>query len=268
MYSRYFNSGILLLFLLIISINLTAQIDTIRFNKHYFKKYWTDTKSIVSSPVRWQQNDWLKFGIIVSGTASLTIVDQPVKDFFQTHKTKTQSYISHNFLEQFGAEHSLIVLSGIFTYGLLAKNSRCKSTSLLALESFVLASMVTRVAKTIVGRERPNNWEGHGPYAIHGPFSGNSFPSGHTTASFAVASVLATQYRDTKWIPVAAYTVATFAGLSRIYDNKHWLSDVVAGAAVGITVGNLVSKRSTNSKLSFVPFGTPEFQGLRMTYIW
>ena len=258
--------SLLLLFSICLSGNLFAQIDTVRLNKYYFKKYWTDTKSILVSPFRWDQRDWIKMGALVSGTVGLTLVDQSVADFSQSHKNSTESYISRNVLEHFGAEHSFIVLSGIFVYGTFKHDNRCVSTALLAVESFTLASLVTRVSKSLVGRQRPDNWEGNGPYEINGPFKGKSFPSGHTTASFAVASVIATQFRESKWIPVTAYSVAALSGLSRIYDNKHWLSDVVAGAAIGTLVGNLVSHRTSDSGLTIIPFRNGNFQGLKLAY--
>lgn len=254
--------------LILLSNLVMAQIDTIRLNKHYFKKYWTDTKGIVTSPIRWQQNDWIKFGAIVTSIGTISLADQSVADFAQTHKSKSLSFISDDLLEHFGAEHSFLVLSGILTYGMLSKKEKCVSTALLGLESFLLASIVTRVPKLLLGRQRPDNWEGYGPYTFKGPFEGTSFPSGHTTASFAVASVIATQYRDIRWVPVAAYSVASLAGLSRIYDNRHWLSDVVGGAVVGTLVGNFVSRRVPNSKLNIVPVGGTNFQGISISYIW
>lgn len=263
---KYRSSGILFLVLILLSSGVFAQIDTVRFNKYYFKKYWTDTKAIVVSPVKWDSKDWTKLGVFVVTESGLSFADQSVKDFFQSHKNNTESFISTHILEGFGAEHSFIVISGILTYGMLAKDKKYVSTALLAFESFALASLVTRIPKTLVGRERPDNANGDGPYVINGPLHGNSFPSGHTTASFAVASVIATQFRDSKWIPVAAYSVAGLAGLSRIYDNKHWLTDVVAGATIGTLVGNLVSHRTSNSKLTVVPFGNGNFQGVRLAY--
>jgi len=255
-----------LLILVVFSNVVYAQIDTVRFNKYYFKKYWTDTKAIVVSPAKWDSKDWTKLGAFVVAEGGLMFADQSVKDFFQSNKNNTESYICRNILEHFGAEHSFIAISGILTYGVLAKDKKYVSTALMALESFALASLVTRVPKTLAGRERPDNWQGNGPFTFNGPFHGVSFPSGHTTASFAVASVIATQFRDSKWIPVAAYSVAGLAGLSRIYDNKHWLSDVVAGATIGTLVGNLVSHRTSNSKLTVVPFGNGNFQGVRLAY--
>jgi len=256
--------GGILFFLIFISGQAFAQIDTVKFNRYYFKKYWTDSKAIASSPFRWNSKDWTKLGVFVVAESGLTLADPAVRDFFQSNQNKTASYISTNVLEGFGAEHSFLLMSGIFAYGVLAKDNKCKSTALLALESFALASLVTRIPKSLIGRERPHS--GDGPYQFNGPFTNVSFPSGHTTASFAVASVIATQFRDSKWIPVTAYSVATLAGLSRIYDDEHWLTDVVAGAAIGTLVGNLVSHRTTNSHLTVVPFGNGNFQGVKIVY--
>lgn len=268
MIGRCKNGGVLFLLFLLLSGNVFSQIDTVKFNKYYFKKYWTDTKSIVVSPLKWDGRDWTKFGAFVAVEGSLLFADQAVTDFFQSNKSTTETYICRNVLEHFGAEHSFYVMAGMFSYGLLAKKSKYVSTALLALESFTLASMVTRVPKSLVGRQRPNNWEGNGPFSFKGPGGGNSFPSGHTTASFAVASVIATQFRDSKWIPITAYSVAGLAGLSRIYDNKHWLTDVVAGATIGTLVGNLVSHRTPHSQLTVVPFGNGAVQGIHLAYVF
>ncbi|MBW8327432.1 MAG: phosphatase PAP2 family protein [Prolixibacteraceae bacterium] len=260
--------SLLILTLTLFSNLVVAQIDTLRLNKYYFKKYWTDTKLIVTSPARWQQRDWAKFGILVSGTAALSLADQTVADFSQSHKTETLDFVSTHFLEHFDVQNNMIVISGFFAYGVLAKDKKSVSTALLTFESFALASLITRIPKNLAGRERPDNWQGYGPYTFKGPFHGVSFPSGHTTASFAVASVIANQYRDHKWVPITAYSVATLAGLSRIYDNKHWLTDVVAGAAIGTLVGNLVSHRKANSQLTVVPYGNSNFQGIKLAYVW
>ncbi|HAQ19864.1 MAG TPA: hypothetical protein DCR40_11610 [Prolixibacteraceae bacterium] len=262
------NKGILFLILIMGSNVVFAQIDTVSFNKYYFKKYWNDTKAVVISPASWDQNDWIKLGVLVTGTAGLSLADQSVNDYFQNNRTAGLDRVSKNFLEPFGGNYSLLLMSVFMAHGLIAKNQKSVSTSLLCLESFALASLFTRIPKILVGRERPNNPEGYGPYTIKGPLQGNSFPSGHTTAVFAVASVVATQYRDVKWVPVAAYSVASLVGLSRVYDNKHWMTDVVAGAAVGTLVGNLVSHRTSNSKLTVIPFRKNGFQGVKLTYIW
>ncbi len=62
-----------------------------------------------------------------------------------------------------------------------------------------------------------------------------SFPSGHTATAFAAAEFLRQEYKNVSpWYGIAGYTAATATGILRMYNNKHWLSDVAAGAGVGI----------------------------------
>lgn len=69
----------------------------------------------------------------------------------------------------------------------------------------------------------------------------NSFPSGHTCTAFTGAEVLRREYgKEYPWIAVAGYTVATVVGLMRIYNNRHWAGDVLAGAGLGILSTTLV----------------------------
>ena len=113
--------------------------------------------------------------------------------------------------------------------------------------------------KILVGRERPN-----GKNRI-------SFPSGHTATAFMAAEFLHQEYKDqSPWISVAGYSMASIIGVSRIFRNKHWLSDVVAGAGIGILstkfvywaypkVQKLFSKRGFERKAFHASIG-PSFQ--------
>jgi membrane-associated phospholipid phosphatase len=65
---------------------------------------------------------------------------------------------------------------------------------------------------------------------------GTSFPSGHATAGFAIATVMARRYGQHKWVPWVAYGVAGLISVSRIPDMAHFPSDVFLGAALGYTV--------------------------------
>ena len=89
----------------------------------------------------------------------------------------------------------------------------------------------------MVGRARPRQNEG--ALAFHG-FSGDeSFPSGHTTQAFAAASVFAAEAHPT-WAKVLIYGIAGGIGTARMYHDAHFLSDVVAGAAIGTLTGRAV----------------------------
>lgn len=260
-----------LIWMVFVPTLLSAQIDTLKLNAALLDKGWTDTKRAFAAPFHWEKQDWTTFGVVTVTTAALFLVDDPIDDAFQSWNEQwgeSGSDFSTNYLEPWGTKYSFAVIGGLMGYGLLAKNQKSQSTALLAAESMLLASLITRVPKVLFGRARPDSDPDVSPYKIEGPFHGSSLPSGHTTAVFAVASVIANQYSDRWAVPVVAYTVAGATGLSRMYDKKHWLSDVFAGAAIGITVGNMVSaKQKKKSQIVIVPFSSGHFQGVKFAYI-
>ncbi|WP_240618439.1 phosphatase PAP2 family protein [Pedobacter yonginense] len=136
--------------------------------------------------------------------------------------------------------------------------------SMLYLTSATIMGVSTHFVKQGVGRERPN----HSGY--------NSFPSGHTASAFMAAEFLHQEYKDKNpWIGYAGYFVATATGTLRMYNNKHWFSDVVAGAGFGIAstkIAYLVypyikslfsTKQSENFTL--MPFHQPGANGLMLS---
>lgn len=112
-----------------------------------------------------------------------------------------------------------------------------------ALKSTLLAGVSVIIAKSIIGRERPFIHDD--PFKFH-PFnlhdSTNSFPSGHTTVAFALATSFAREIKGT-WDDVLFYTMATATAYARMHDNKHWMSDVVFGAGLGITATRFIHRR-------------------------
>lgn len=90
----------------------------------------------------------------------------------------------------------------------------------------------------------------------------NSFPSGHTATAFTAAHILHKEYGElSPWISVGGYTVATFVGVSRILNNRHWISDVLAGAGIGILsteLGYFLSDLIFKEK-GLHDFGAPDF---------
>jgi len=90
--------------------------------------------------------------------------------------------------------------------------------------SFVMMSLITTATKNSIKRERPDGR------------AYNSYPSGHTATSFMCAHMLHKEYGETvsPWIGVAGYGIAATTGLFRVVANRHWCSDVMGGAAIGI----------------------------------
>ena len=106
------------------------------------------------------------------------------------------------------------------------------------VSSLIAAGLVVPALKELTGRSRPNAGLGH---MTPNPFSGaESFPSGHTTEAFALATSIAQNY-DQRWIKGLAYRVAGLVGYARVEHDAHWLSDVTAGAFIGIGVAKEVS---------------------------
>jgi membrane-associated phospholipid phosphatase len=102
---------------------------------------------------------------------------------------------------------------------------------LLLLEggSYLLGSGWLNAAKYGFAKKRPDS-------STH-----NSFPSGHTFTAFLGAEIVRREFgKDYPWIAVAAYAVATVVGVMRIYNNRHWAGDVLAGAGLGILSTTLI----------------------------
>src|SRR3954449_1096455 len=90
-----------------------------------------------------------------------------------------------------------------------------------------------------------------------------SLPSGHASTSFATATVLQTHYGWKLGLP--AYIAATYSGVSRIYENQHWASDVVLGAAVGIASGRTATVRLRRTQMTVAPLAVPGGGGVMFT---
>ncbi len=108
----------------------------------------------------------------------------------------------------------------------------------------IVTGGTTDLLKNISKRKRPNK------------IGTRSFPSGHTSGSFCVAAVMNEIYGSKIGIPL--YLIATGVGLQRIHDNKHWLTDVIAGATLGTVIGRgfgKVYQKENSETISIVPAG-------------
>lgn len=254
--------------LLAVNHSTRAQVDSLALDKLYIKNYFIDTRDWVTAPMRWEGRDWLKLAGFAGLTATATLLDGPVNDWMQSNRSDGLDQVTKYGLEPLGNYYALAAMGMFYSYGLLADNPRSRSTGLMMAESFVVSGVLVRIPKYLAGRVRPDAWDSRGPHDWQGPFNGTSFPSGHTTSAFAVASVVAWQYRDTPWVPLTAYTLATLAGLSRIYDNRHWVSDVVAGAIFGTVSGRFISRRNEDRQLSLQPTALGGVSGVSVVYRW
>ncbi|MFA5859371.1 MAG: phosphatase PAP2 family protein [Elusimicrobiota bacterium] len=125
--------------------------------------------------------------------------------------------------------------SGLYTLGMVTGNDREKLTARMMTEAILLSGIQVNELKIITGYNRPFQPVHMGIDDTY-PFRNDSFPSGHTSNIFSVATVLSEVY-GTPWL---YYTIAVLTGISRMYQHSHWPADVVAGAVLGHAAGRHV----------------------------
>lgn len=151
-----------------------------------------------------------------------------------------------------GDPGAVVVSASLYVVGRVSGHPALSDASRHAIESLALSAIVTHSLKFGAGRARPNLTSGQDAFAFH-PFRGdhdfNSFPSGHTTAAFAAASVFSAEISRShrtagRVVTPVLYGVAALVGGARIYNNRHWLSDVAAGALIGEVTARRVVRRA------------------------
>ncbi len=140
------------------------------------------------------------------------------KEFGHDHATNVDDYLRYA---------PVVIMYGADILGAKAKNHWFDQTKYLFISNFV-SRYTTRGLKSLTAKTRPNG-------------SSKSFPSGHSTAAFSNASVLYNEfYESSPLLAYSGYTFAASTAVFRMFNNKHWLSDVMVGAGIGIVVTELV----------------------------
>jgi membrane-associated phospholipid phosphatase len=234
------------------------------FSIDYVKLAGQDIIHTFTAPARWDTTDWLIFAGVAGGIAGLTFADEDIQRAVQRNRNEMVNSV-FDAIEPFGAEYSFGLIGAFYVGGELFHDERAKAVGLDGLTASIIASgIIATPTKYVVGRDRPPAGRGAGVYQ---PFSNNhSFPSGHATQAFAVASVIAEHY-DSIWIKASSYTLATMVGFSRMNKNAHWASDVAAGAAIGTFVGRTVVHFNENHRhLALSPVIGPDIQAVQLTW--
>lgn len=213
-----------------------------------------DTGYILTAPMRWRYDEWRNFSLATLGIlGTVAVLDKPIRDAAQRNRNSASDRIARTF-EPFGAEYSFGVLGGFYLAGVAFDDPKAVAVAQDGFAASLIASgIITPALKFAAGRSRPSQNEGvHDFQPFHG---GTSFPSGHATQAFAVASVIATHY-EPFWVKAAAYGTASLVGFARIDHNAHFASDVLAGALIGSMVGQAIvpfNQKQRASQVSLAP---------------
>lgn len=198
---------------------------------------------------------------LAGGFAGLTVAMFPVDKRWATKLQDSTTQASH-FLKnasrdvQFVADPGAMFIGvGMYGVGRLAHWKNVADLGLHGTEAVVIAGLTTTILKDVAGRARPYVSADTSPHDFgfgRGFNKGDgyrSFPSGHSTAAFAAAAAVTSESQ--RWWPHGVWVVAplmyggaTMVGLSRMYNNAHWASDVALGAAIGTFSGIKVVRYS------------------------
>ena len=204
---------------------------------------------------------FISYGVLSQVAKPLQQLDENIDKEVNKHFTKHRSF--DDYLQYV----PVTAIYGLDFIGVKPKNN-LRDRTFVVITSHLIMGGTVQAVKMTAGIERPDG-------SNH-----RSFPSGHTATAFTGAHILFKEYKDiTPWIGITGYAVATTVGTMRILNRKHWLSDVVTGAGIGILsaeIGymllpvfhNIIGLEQNQSSLAIAPvFGNNQY-GLAIAYVF
>ena len=166
-----------------------------------------------------------------------------------------------------GDPGALLVSGSVLALGALTRRRGLTDAGWHATEAVLASGLITTGLKAVVGRARPLTGDGNDAtdfrpaHGLNNDYA--SFPSGHTTVAFAAAAAFSAELGRShpsaaRVATPALYTAAAAVGLSRMYNNRHWASDVVIGAAVGTLVSRRLVARAHRVRGGRLPGVRPD----------
>lgn len=194
---------------LIMTLNLCGQnksVDSLQIDNNIKFKY----KSLIISTAL------IGYGIIGLESHTLKNINSDTKNEFNEHID--QKFTIDN-ISQYAPFLSVYALNAT---GIKGKNN-IKDRTIILGTAYIIMGATVNIIKNTGNIERPDGT------------SNNSFPSGHTATAFMGAEFLFQEYKDESiWYGISGYAIAAGTGFFRMYNDRHWLTDIAAGAGIGI----------------------------------
>lgn len=199
----------------------------------------------------------ITYGIVAIESDYLKLINNELRDELQEN---IDEKLTIDDFSQYAPAASVYILNNV---GIKGKHN-LKDRSVIFATSYIIMSSSVLALKDFTKIERPDG------------SSNNSFPSGHTATAFMGAEFLLQEYKDVNlWYGISGYIVATGTGFFRIYNRRHWLSDVAMGAGIGILsakiaywtfpyIKNRLFKSEKNIGATIVPFYNGKQTGIGM----
>ncbi|MEP6787169.1 MAG: phosphatase PAP2 family protein [Acidobacteriota bacterium] len=201
---------------------------------NFIKNVGHDNKEILLSPFHIKRADLKWLVPLAAATTSLLLTDRYTSSWVSQNGTLAEA--SH-VTGHFGSMYTTAALAtGMYFIGRSTDAPRLEETGELSFEALLDTGLVIGVLKHTLGRKKPND------ILVGGRFfdGGRSFPSGHSSNAWALATVVAYQYKDRPIIKYGALLAALAISMSRYTGRAHFMSEVLAGSAIGIGTGYFV----------------------------
>lgn len=233
-----------------------------------------DTTHVVTTPARWERPDWTTAGVSVAAVLGAGLLLDHAGDRFMVNHANASWDRGAKAVQELGGVPSVLIAGGTYLAGVAFKEPEVRATGIDAMVTMGIAQLLlTLPLKTLVGRSRPE--AGRGDHDFHPLHGGASFPSGHATQAFALASVIS-EHADRPWVTGLSYGLACLVGVARVEQRKHFVSDVVAGGLIGTFVGKSVvsynqslrSRAHSKVALSFAPTVQPGGYGFSVAMVF
>ena len=240
-----------------------------RIGKLFFSNLAVHTWDVFTSPARWKAKDFLIFSSVLGAGALSYVADEDIRGWVLERKSPAaDDYV--DILTYLGDGTVLLgLIATLYASGEIADERSLRKTAILSLESFLASSAVVWALKAAVGRARPHTGESARDFHPM-TFSSRyfSFPSGHSSAAFAVATTIALQ-SESVVIDILSYSMAVAVAGSRVYKDVHWFSDVLIGSAIGYFTARRIHslhnrEKTENLNLGF--FFLPDRAGATISF--
>jgi membrane-associated phospholipid phosphatase len=205
----------LVIFLYQFPIQLSAQPDSTQYNQYAISPLkW---KSVIGAP------------LVLAGLGTMSIIDNDLlyrKDLKDQRNRWMPYFRTH--VDDYLQYAPIAGVAALNIIGVKGKHTIINQAALLIKSELVMAAIVFPLKK-LTAVPRPDTG------------AANSFPSGHTAQAFVAATFLHKEYgKERPWVSVLGYSTATGIGFLRVLNNRHWISDVLVGAGIGIFATNLI----------------------------
>lgn len=226
-----------------------------------FKRLGGDVKAYVTAPLHAKPRQWARFGITLAAIRVAYERDDDVRDHFVGAPAPDPSHDTHDLRD---AVPAALALGGTWLATAVLDHDDGRREAGDMVEAAAFSTVAAYALKEIAGRERPyvagdsGNWRS----------GGDSFPSVHVTAAFAIGTVLAESGNDRHRVirRVLGYGIAAGTAVQRMRHDAHWLSDTVAGAGLGLATARFVmGRRDTSNRRADIQV-VPTDDGLALTY--